>query len=89
MSSGYNIYVLYYAIKMTFILLTSEQILQLSENDLHTYLQQVKAYVISLKKEITQKREILTAMFREEISVDKTALSERNKDIIEELKNRL
>jgi hypothetical protein len=70
-------------------LLNQEQILKLSEEELNDYLQKIKKYKDFIKEEIIWKREILHKIISKELFENKIGLSERNNNIIEELKKML
>jgi hypothetical protein len=75
--------------KMDFKLLTKEEILKLSEEELYTYLNGVKAYEIELKTKLAEKEEFFNNLMNKDIITDKSAMSERNKDLIVDLKDML
>jgi hypothetical protein len=74
---------------MDFKLLTEEEILQLDEAGLHNYLHGLKIYQTDLKARLAEKKEILNKLMNEDLAQDKSAMSERNKTLIEDLKNML
>lgn len=74
---------------MDFKLLTEEEILQLSEEELHNYLNGLKIYQTDIKAKLAEKKEILNKLMNEDLSYDKSIMSERNKTLIEDLKNML
>lgn len=74
---------------MDFKLLTEQEILQLSEEELHSYLSGLKIYQTEIKAKLIEKKEILTKLMNEYLSYDKSIMSERNKTLIEDLKNML
>jgi len=75
--------------KMDFKLLTEQEILQLSEEELHNYLNGLKIYQTDIKTKLTDKKEILNKLMNEDLAYDKSIMSERNKILIEDLKNML
>lgn len=74
---------------MDFKLLTEQEILQLSEEELHNYLIGLKIYQEEMKKKLAEKKEILNKLMNEDLAYDKSIMSERNKTLIEDLKNML
>lgn len=74
---------------MDFKLLTEQEILQLSEEGLHNYLIGLKKYQTEIKAKLIEKKEILTKLMNEDLAYDKSIMSERNKTLIEDLKNML
>lgn len=74
---------------MNFKLLTEEKILKLSEEELNIYLNELKIYQTEMKKKLAEKKEILNKLMNEDLAIDKSVMSERNKDLIEDLKNML
>lgn len=74
---------------MDFKLLTEQEILQLSEEELHNYLIGLKIYQTYIKAKFIEKKEILTKLMNEDLSYDKSIMSERNKTLIKDLKNML
>jgi hypothetical protein len=74
---------------MEFKLLTEEKIVQLSEEELHNYLDRLKIYQTDIKAKLADKKEILNKLMNEDLAYDKSIMSERNKILIEDLKNML
>lgn len=74
---------------MEFTLLDEKQIFLLSEEELHRYLQEVKTYKDFIQEEVIRKREVFDKIIHNELFEEKAVLSERNKNLIEELKNML
>jgi hypothetical protein len=74
---------------MDFKLLTEQEILQLSEEELHIYLNGLKIYQEEMKKKLAEKKDILNKLMNEDLAYDKSIMSERNKTLIEDLKNML
>ena len=74
---------------MDFKLLTEQEILQLSEEELHNYLIGLKIYQEEMKKKLAEKKEILNKLMNENLAYDKSIMSERNKTLIDDLKNML
>ena len=74
---------------MDFKLLREEEIFELSEKELYNYLTWLKTYQTDLKAKLADKKEILSKLMNEDIITDKSAMSERNKNLIEDLKNML
>jgi|GEM_PF-2297801 len=74
---------------MDFKLLTEQEILQLSEEELHNYLNGLKIYQEEMKKKLAEKKEILNKLMNEDLAYDKSIMSERNKTLIDDLKNML
>ena len=74
---------------MDFKLLTEEEILQLSEEELHNYLNGLKTYQTDIKAKLIEKKEILNKLMNEDLTYDKSIMSKRNKTLIEDLKNML
>jgi hypothetical protein len=74
---------------MEFKLLTEEEILQLSEEELHNYLNGLKIYQTDIKVKLADKKQILNKLMNEDLAYDKSIMSERNKTLIEDLKNML
>ena len=74
---------------MAFKLLTEEEILQLSEEELHNYLNGLKIYQEEVKRKLAEKKEILNKLMNEGLTFDKSIMSDRNKILVEDLKNML
>ena len=74
---------------MDFKLLTEQEILQLSEEELYNYLNGLKTYQTDIKAKLANKKEILNKLINEDLAYDKSIMSERNKTLIEGLKNML
>ncbi|HOQ78746.1 MAG TPA: hypothetical protein PKX34_00560 [Candidatus Absconditabacterales bacterium] len=74
---------------MAFKLLTEEEILQLSEEELHNYLNGLKIYQEEVKRQLAEKKEILNKLMNEDLTFDKSIMSDRNKILVEDLKNML
>ncbi|OQB41429.1 MAG: hypothetical protein BWY04_00850 [candidate division CPR1 bacterium ADurb.Bin160] len=74
---------------MAFKLLTEEEILQLSEEELHNYLNGLKIYQEEVKRKLAEKKEILNKLMNEDLTFDKSIMSDRNKILVEDLKNML
>lgn len=74
---------------MNFKLLTEQEILQLSEKELYIYLNGLKIYQEEMKKKLAEKKDILNKLMNEDLAYDKSIMSERNKTLIEDLKNML
>jgi len=74
---------------MAFKFLTEEKILQLSEEELHNYLNGLKIYQEEVKRQLAEKKEILNKLMNEDLTFDKSIMSDRNKILVEDLKNML
>jgi|BioPla2DNA2_1021312.scaffolds.fasta_scaffold38835_1 hypothetical protein len=74
---------------MAFKLLTEEEILQLSEEELHNYLNGLRIYQEEVKRQLAEKKEILNKLMNEDLTFDKSIMSDRNKILVEDLKNML
>ncbi len=74
---------------MNFKLLTEQEILQLSEEELYIYLNGLKIDKEEMKKRLTEKKHTLSKLMNEDLAYDKSIMSDRNKTLIEDLKNML
>ena len=74
---------------MAFKLLTEEEILQLSEEELHNYLNGLRIYQEEVKRQLAEKKEILNKLMNEDLTFDKSIMSDINKILVEDLKNML
>lgn len=74
---------------MDFKLLTEQEILQLSEEELHNYLNGLRIYQEEVKRKLAERKEFLNKLMNEDLAYDKAIMSERNKTLVEDLKNML
>ena len=71
---------------MNFKLLTEEKILQLTEEDLHNYLNELKVYQTKINTTLKDKKEILNKLINQGLTQDKSKMSHRNKVLLKKTK---